>query len=273
MVRRDYTVLLILGILALFIWLRDISWMSSGEDTLPILVALPVFFSLGRPWKFTPEERPFELPVPRLALVAVLFLLGIVAESTLLLAIAWTLILWTWLQHRIKPEDRPHLSKLLVLPIMSFPWVTLDMQQLGWYFRLSGAWATAQIYTLLGYDVQYGGTTILIDQLPISVEAACAGLNTLQSMLIAGSVVAYIVLGETKRYWPNIALLVVMAWIANTSRILLLSAVALAFGRDFALGAFHTWGGWFILVVMFVLCWLLFELQAPKPVTKSKAEP
>ena len=155
--------------------------------------------------------------------------------------------------------------------MMSFPWVTLDMQQLGWYFRLSGAWTTAKIYTLLGYDVKYGGTTILIDQLPISVEAACAGLNTLQSMLIAGSVVAYIVLGETKRYWPNIALLVVMAWVANTSRILVLSAVALAFGREFALGAFHTWGGWFILVVMFILCWLLFELQVPKPMTNPKA--
>lgn len=268
--QKDYGVLAALAVLAIFIWLRDTSWMSSAEDTLPILVAMPVFFWLGRPWNLL-ENKQIDFAPKWLALVAVLFLVGIVVESTFLLAAGWTTLLWIWLSQRVDTSKKRDVLKLLVLPLMSFPWITLDMQNLGWWFRLSGAWATAQLYTLLGYDVQYGGTTILIDKLPIAVEAACAGLNTLQSMLIAGSVVAFIILGHTNRYWPNLGVLIVMAWVANTSRIVLLSAVALAFGRDFALGAFHTWGGWFILVVMFVLCWFLFELQAPKAAVKPKA--
>lgn len=269
MTTKDYGILTALGLLALFIWLRDVSWMSSAEDTLPILVAIPVFWWLGRPWHIV-EEKPLELPTKPLILCVALFLSGIAGESTLALALGWTVLLWTWLRQRIIPQDHASVKKLLVLPLLSFPWITLDMQQLGWYFRLSGAWITAKLFAVLGFDVKYEGTTLLIEQLPISVEAACAGLNTLQSMLIAGSVVAYIILGDTNRYWPNLVFLILMAWIANTSRIVVISAVALAYGREFALGAFHTWGGWFILVMMFVISWLVFEAQAPKVVPKTR---
>ncbi len=268
--RTDWGVLLGLVLLATFVWLRDTTWMSSAEDTLPILVALPVFFYLGRPWYFD-STKPLQFPVVPALIFMALFLVGIAGDSTLLMAFGWVWLLWTWLKQRTPLVNHSSIKKLLVLPLMSFPWVTLDLQTLGWYFRLSGAFVTAHLYSLLGYEVQWEGTTIFIDKLPISVEAACAGLNTLQSMFIAGTVVAYVILGETNRYWPNLAVIFLMAWVANTSRIVLISAVALGFGREFAMGAFHTWGGWFILVLMFVLCWMIFELQAPKaPPAKSK---
>lgn len=269
MTSKDYGVLVALAFLAVFVWSRDTTWMSSAEDTLPILVALPVFYWLGRPWNLLPGGN-LEYPTGSLVTCVVLFLIGIVSDSTVLMAIAWTWLLWIWLKQRTPVKNHSSIQKLLVLPFMSFPWVTLDMQNLGWYFRLSGAWVTANLFELLGYPVKWEGTMIFIDQLPISVEAACAGLNTLQSMLIAGSVVAYVILGSTNRYWPNLFLIFVMAWFANTMRIVVISAVALAFGREFALGAFHTWGGWFILVLMFVTCWMIFELQAPKAAPKTK---
>ncbi len=268
--KRDGFTLLTLGLLAVFIWFRDTSWMSTSDDTLPILIALPVFFWLGMPWKLKEGESP-PLPTGPTVATVCLFLFGILIESTLLMAIGWTLMLWTWLKLRTPTETHSSLKKLLVLPIMSFPWITLDLQQVGWWFRLSGAWITAQLFTILGYEVTYEGTTLAIDQLPISVEAACAGLNTLQSMLIAGSVVAFILLGSTNRYWINLPILFVMAWFANTLRIILISAVALGFGREFAMGAFHTWGGWFILVIMFGLCWLIFQAQEPKISNSSQA--
>ena len=42
-----------LALLAGFIWARDSSWTSSTLDTLPIVLALPLFFWLGGPWKQT----------------------------------------------------------------------------------------------------------------------------------------------------------------------------------------------------------------------------
>lgn len=259
--RLDTYVLSFLTLLAAFIWLRDLTWSSTLDDTLPILVGIPLFYWVGRPWHLT---RPLDkLPAPALIGTALLILLGIIFNSTLFLALAWVFLLWKWLSLRTPQVEHSRIAKLLVLPLLSFPWITLDAQALGWWFRLSGAKATGFIYSVLGLNVKVEGTNLLINGLPISVEAACSGMNTLQSLLIAGSVLAYLYLGNSSRYWWNIPLLVVIAWIANTIRIAILSGVALAVSPEFALGAFHLWGGWVVLIVMFALCWLVFSLQEP----------
>lgn len=258
----DWTILTSLIFLAAFIWFRDSSWLSSSEDTLPILIGLPLFYWMGRPWQLT---RPLHtLPTLPLLVFAGLFLLGIALNSTLLLTVAWTYALWSWLRLRTDPEGHSRLLKLMVLPFMSFPWITLDAQAVGWWFRLSGAKATGALYSLLGLDVKVEGTNLLINGLPISVEAACSGLNTLQSMLIAGSLLAFLYLGDTSRYWINLLLLVVIAWIANTLRIVMISALALTAGPEVALGIFHTIGGWVVVLLMFLLSWGLFSLQEPR---------
>ncbi len=262
--KQDWLVIVGLGLLAVFIWLRNTDWMTSADDTLPILVALPVFYWLGRPWSLL-DQVAGELPVKGILLAVGLLLLGILSNLTLLLAVAWTYLFWLWLKRRTSVPHHASTYKLLVLPLLSFPWVTLDLQTLGWYFRLSGAFITAKVFQLIGLDVHYEGTNLLVNGLPISVEAACAGLNTLQSMLIAGSVIAYIILGETNRYWWNLPVLFAMAWLANTVRILMLSSVGLLFGPQVAMGTFHTVGGWSILMLMFLGCWLIFQLQEPKP--------
>lgn len=271
MKRNDYIILLCLFVLAIFIWLRDTSWMSSSDDTLPILIALPVFVWLGWPWQFRDDSTT--IPTKPIVIAVILLLAGIALNLTLLLALGWTLLLWSWLATRVAIPSRSHLTKLLILPLMAFPWVTLDAGQIGWWFRLSGAWATAQVFHLLGANVFQEGTELLINKLPVSVEAACAGLNTLQSMLIAGSVVAYVLLGDTNRYWWNLPVLILMAWVANTARIIVLVFSALLVSPAFALGAFHTWGGWLVLILMFALCWLIFALQEPKTTTKNEAGP
>jgi len=101
----------------------------------------------------------------------------------------------------------------------------------------------------------------MVQGLPVDVSAACSGLNVLQSMLIAGSTVAYIVLGHHPRYWFNIFLLIVFSWLANTIRIVAICIAALTLTPEFAAGLFHLWGGWLVLFLMFFLCWPIFSLQ------------
>jgi len=261
MKKNDYAVVLVLFFFMLFIWLRDLSWISTSDDTVPILVSLPLFLWLGAPWSFRDEVKP--LSRASFVWVVVLSLLGILLDVTLLLAIAWTLLLWTWLKKRIIKESYVKVRQLLIFPIMAFPWVALDMEQISWWFRLSGAWVTGTFFQFLGYDVVQEGTNLTIDQLPIAVEAACAGLNTLQSMLIAGSVVNVIFLGGTTRYWYNILTLIAISWIANTLRIIGICIAALVVSPAFALEVFHNWGGWAVLVVMFALCWAVLSFQDP----------
>lgn len=259
---NDIGFLIGLTLLAIMIWARDTAWIATAEDTLPILVALPLFYWLGKPWIFKDEEPMFSNAFFFISIG--LFIIGFASYQTLLLSIAWTMLLWTWLEARIPQEDKPKIKKLLVLPLLSFPWIALDADRIGWWFRLSASWLTAKAFEIAGFDVHQEGTNILINKLPISVEVACAGLNTLQAMLIAGTVILFLILGTSNRYWWNIPLLIALAWFTNTIRIIFLVIIALAISPEFAMSAFHTWGGWFVIVLMFFLSWFLFSLQEKK---------
>lgn len=268
MQRYDWQYIFALGLLAIFIWIRDLSWSSTAADTLPILVALPLFYWLGAPWIF--YEKWASPSKKWVAAATVFFLLGILTNLTILLSIGFASLLFAWVSKRCSSPSRSTQLKLLILPLMAFPWITLDAITLGWWFRLSSATITAGLFSLFGSNVTQEGTNLVINNIPISVEAACAGLNTLQAMLIAGSATAFILLGEYKCYWWNLPALIVIAWVANTLRILVLTAAALFISPEFSVGAFHTWGGWLVIALMFALCWLLFSLQEEPSQPKVK---
>jgi exosortase/archaeosortase family protein len=265
---RDYALVAVLAAFALFIWVRDTTWIASAADTLPILAAVPLFFWLGAPWAWNKKTRP--LSEYLLLISAFLFVLGILLDLTLLLAASWTILFWAALSTWSADSEHSSMLKLLILPMMAFPWIALDANSVGWWFRLSGAWATGTFFSLLGSQVVQQGTSLVVDGLLISVEAACSGMNTLQSILIAGTVVAYIFLKDTPRFWWSLPIIGILAWASNTARIIGLSAAALLVSPEFALGLFHTWGGWLILLVMFLLCWLAFSLLEPKEPTNPK---
>lgn len=240
---------------AVFIWLRDTTWWQYASDTLPILCAFPLFYIFGEPWKPGQDKlKPIYL-----ILSVLLFLGGILLNMNLLLTFSWIFAFKAY------PFDLPspsHLNKLLTIPFFGFPWVSFDANGIGWTFRLTGAKVTALAFSYFGFPVQQEGTHLLINSVPISVEAACAGLNTLQSMMIAGLAIAFIYLKDKGLFWINIPILLVIAWIANTLRIILISWAALYFGKDFALGAFHLWGGLFVIIAMFLLAWVIIREEA-----------
>ncbi len=254
--------LVTLGVLAVVAWLRNTRWWGEAADVLPILVALPLGAWLGKPWTFT--ETPFRLHQTTLGIGVLLTVVGGFLSITLLLAAGWTCLLWAWLRERTANSDHWRLRRILVFAFLAFPWVTLDLEPVGWWFRLSGAYVTAGLFKAIGFHVIHNGTELTIQGAPIAVTAACSGLKVLQSMLIAGSFLAHVLLGDTPRYWQNIAALAAIAWAANTARILLISVASLTFGQEFAMGLFHTWGGLSVLVLMFIACWGLFQWQAPR---------
>lgn len=256
----------VLAGLAAFVWCRDTSWVSKADDTLPILVCLPLFYWLGQPWKLRELEEP--LVPSRLAGGAVVMLGGVMTDVTLLLAVGWLLLLSAWVEARVEKSELPRIRRLMIFPLLAFPWVILDGKLIGWWFRLSGAWVSAGMFEMAGVEAYASGTSIVIDGFNVEVEEACAGIGALQSMLIAGSMAAFFILGNGSRYWPNVLFLVPLAWMANVARIMGLSTVAYAISPRYAEGLYHTWGGAFILCVMFSLCLVLFSLQRSSDVER-----
>ncbi len=262
--------IIVLTLLAVFVWVRDLSWVSSAEDTLPILVTLPLFVWLGWPWAFGRESSP--LPLSGVSVSVLFFFLGISADISLFLALGWTALLWSWLSTRLTPQGRSSARYLLILPLLAFPWITLDGEIIGWWFRLSSAWVSAKVFSLLGFEVLQEGTQIFVKDLNINVGEPCSGLNVLQSMLIAGTVIVHVTIGRRPSFWLGIGLLVLLAWIANWLRILTICLAALTLGPEFASGFFHDWGGWLVLLFMFLLCCLVFMSWNPGPLKDSPSQ-
>lgn len=249
-----------LSALGAFVWLRDASALKAASDTLPILAALPLFVWLGAPWRFVPATEKISLA--RISIGGVFLAAGVLGDLTVALALGWTLLLWAWLRSRIAPEQHAVARRLLVLPLLAFPWIIHEGQPLAWWFRLSASASAQALFSATGLSVTREGTNLLVQGTPIAVAPACAGLDTLQAMLIAGCAPAFFCFGERggAKYWLSLPALLAMSWLANTARVIVICVAAVSFGSEFAMGKFHDIGGWLVLLMMFGLCCGAFSL-------------
>lgn len=248
--------LLCLLVTALFIWSKDFTLTGSYVNTLPILISFPLFYFLGIPWAFQRSNTKVSKAILIIAIFSAF--LGIIFQLTLFYAIAWSSFFWIWLQLRLSSEVLEELKPGFQLLVLGFPWLIFDGQAIGWWFRLTGSWVIENVFSSAGFDVYREGTFLLINEQSFSVDSACSGINSLQSLLIAGTFLGATILKQQFRCIWAIPFLFIMAWIANTIRILVITLAALFIGPEFAMGAFHEIGGLVVLGLMFVLCWFCF---------------
>lgn len=262
MKKQDALFLGALGALAAFVWLRDRRWWDDLGDSLPILVALPLFVGLRAPWAFRPA--PWRLAPAPAFVAAALFPLGIVVDSGLVLALAWTALLGSWIYARVVESPAAATAKLLVLPVLAFPWLITDLERVAWWFRLSGAASAGAIMEFSGFSVVREGTLLWVNGFAVSVEPACSGVNGLQSILVAGAAVAWFKLRHTSLFWFNLPVLVGAAWGANLLRILAATWAGALLEPAVAarwVGPLHSFAGWLALCAVFVGCYALFTVE------------
>lgn len=262
---------LVLG--AVWIWLRDTGWRQSSSDTLPILLCGPLYYWLGGPWKWKSDAvgpGAKSNTGPWIFIAAFGMCLGAITGWNAPMALAWTLAFHIWETRFV--EDGPaktghkkgqrlfdQRKALKIFPFLMFPWMQLDLQPIGWAFRISGAWVAAIFFQFTGFEVDREGVYLVVEGAPIVVDAACSGLNALQSMCVAGSLIAFWTFQPSRAFWLAVAVLPLFAWIANTLRIGMIGVVALTFGAEFAMGPFHEPGGWLVLAIMFIGSGFLFQ--------------
>jgi len=221
-----------------------------SDSTYPLLIGLVFAWWLGNPWiKRSSVGSP---SAPLLIFGMLLIAAGLIGERLFPAALGWTLLLAAWIRVYFKPAMS--LSAWSMIPLFSFPWIAADLSSLGWYFRLSGAWASEKLFAALGFSIHRDGTLLDIQGLPIAIEPACGGMNLLPALMLTGTAVGFLFLRGQARFWFFLALLFPLAWLANTIRICVISAVGLTWGASFASGFFHTWGALIVLGVMFGAC-------------------
>lgn len=272
MKREDFVWLTGLAAAGVLLWTREFQRAAlPPADALPLLLAFPLFVMLGSPWAWKKAEPSF----PRGPLLACLAL-GAVGEITsfgLVSALAWTGTLGVWLHARLADPDPVRLRRLLVIPVLGFPWLVGAAGGLGWLFRETAAQVAEVVFTQAGFALKREGTLLSVQGEMLFVEAACAGLGSLQAMLLAGAAAAGIELGRSRKFWLGLPFLFVAAWGANTLRVLIISAAALSAGPGFASGPFHGFTGWLVLVLVFSGCLAVFRAVGRRPVRRLPTRP
>jgi exosortase/archaeosortase family protein len=246
----------VLVIMACWIWARDLSWTDSPADTLPVLAGLALLCWLGSPWR----KREPTGPVVRWRMLsgALLLIAGVASNLIILMALGWAFCLLEWIRSSFL-QGSVNPTRLALLGFLSFPWLVTDFAAVGWWFRLSGTWATEQVFTLLGFNADAYGTSIVIEGFPVDIVESCSGINILQSILLAGTMAALIFFRRERGFWLAFSALPLLAWLSNTFRIIVVTAAGLTSGVEFASGWFHTWGGLFSVAIMFFTSLVLFS--------------
>lgn len=256
-----------LALAAILIWGRDTRWMTAPADTLPLALGLPLAYVLGRPWQL--GTHPLSPSMRILAAVGgIVFAGGWIIGNLTLLALSWTWLAIIWVKGTFTSQARR--GRLAWVLLLSFPWLVLEWQGLGWAYRLSSATVAEQIFRLMQLPTQRAGTLIEVLGVPISIEASCAGWNLLQLTLLAGVALGTQEIRSTRRFALLLCLIPGIAWLANLLRILILSGIALSCDAEAASGAIHGLTGLVILgAVLFMTKGLCFLLNPP-PQTTSR---
>ena len=105
----------------------------------------------------------------------------------------------------------------------------------------------------LGIPVLREGNLIILASTTLEVAEACSGLRSLLSLLALGTVYGYFSQNAVWKRWVLVILSVPIAIVANAFRVSGTGVLAHYFGVEAAEGFYHTFEGWIVFVVAFVL--------------------
>lgn len=104
-----------------------------------------------------------------------------------------------------------------------------------------------------GIPVLREGNVIVLAGTTLEVAEACSGIRSLQALLALGTVYAYFSQRKMWKRWSLVLLSIPIAIVANAFRVSGTGVLANYWGSQAAEGFYHTFSGWLIFVVAFLL--------------------
>jgi exosortase len=124
--------------------------------------------------------------------------------------------------------------------------------------------ASTAILRNLGYPIIHEGVTIYIAQYQLLVEDACAGLNSIISLLAVGLLYVYLLHNASWRYALLLAAFVVpVAIAANVVRVIGLVLITYYLGDEAAQGYLHDFAGMVTFTSALLFIFLVDKLMTP----------
>lgn len=176
-----------------------------------------------------------ELYVQRMSLIVVL-------SGVVLLILGWK---YLWL-----------LSLPIGFLIFMIPLPAIVVNMIAFPLQLFAAQTATFCLFSLGIPVLREGNLIMLAHTTLEVAEACSGLRSLLSLLALGTVYGYFSQDVMWKRWLLVILSIPIAIIANAARVTGTGILAHYFGAESAEGFYHTFEGWLVFVVAFVLLFI-----------------
>jgi len=137
--------------------------------------------------------------------------------------------------------------------IFMIPLPDLVVNTIAFPLQLFAAKTASFCLFSLGIPVLREGNLIILASTTLEVAEACSGLRSLLSLLALGTVYGYFSQDTVWKRWILVLLSIPIAIVANAVRVSGTGILAHYFGAEAAEGFYHTFEGWIVFVVAFVL--------------------
>jgi exosortase len=146
-----------------------------------------------------------------------------------------------------------HLSLPLAFLIFMVPLPAIVVNTIAFPLQLLAAQTAAFCLFQLGIPVFREGNLISLAGTTLEVAEACSGLRSLLSLITLGTVFAYFSQQLNWKRWILVGLSIPIAIVANAFRVTGTGVMANQWGPEAAQGFYHTFEGWLVFVVAFVM--------------------
>jgi exosortase len=141
----------------------------------------------------------------------------------------------------------------LVFLVFMIPLPAIVMNAVAFPLQLFAAQSATFCMQVAGIPVLREGNTIVLSNTTLEVVEACSGIRSLQALLALGAVYGYFTQKAVWKRWALLVLSVPIAIAANAFRVAGTGFLAHFIGPEAAQGFYHSFAGWIVFAVAFVL--------------------
>ncbi len=141
----------------------------------------------------------------------------------------------------------------LAFLVFMIPLPAIVMNAVAFPLQLFAAQSATFCMEVAGIPVLREGNTIVLTNTTLEVVEACSGIRSLQALLALGAVYGYFTQKAVWKRWALLVLSIPIAILANAFRVAGTGFLAHFIGPEAAQGFYHSFAGWIVFGVAFVL--------------------
>lgn len=154
--------------------------------------------------------------------------------------------------------------------VFMIPLPAIVMNAVAFPLQLFAAQSATFCMQMAGIPVLREGNTIVMAKTTLEVVEACSGIRSLQALLALGAVYGYFTQKAVWKRWALLVLSVPIAIAANAFRVAGTGFLAHFVGAEAAEGFYHSFAGWIVFAVAFVLLLVAGTLLGRLPDGRSR---